>query len=29
REIDELDPEEQFVIARATDILRRMAQSDG
>jgi DNA-binding MarR family transcriptional regulator len=29
REIDELDPEEQAVIARATEILRRMAQSEG
>jgi DNA-binding MarR family transcriptional regulator len=29
RQIDELDPEEQLIIARATEILRRMAQSDG
>jgi DNA-binding MarR family transcriptional regulator len=29
REIDELDPEEQAVMARATEILRRMAQSEG
>ncbi len=29
REIGELEPEEQVVIARATEILRRMAQSEG